>query len=1056
MKVHPPLLIRDRSPTSWRCQKLLELFPSEIRECMMTDGRDRNHFAAPVSATIPGLLRYLLLVLLTAPTADCLTANYSVYEEEPPGTVIGNLAADLQLEAAGSFRLMQKFNGSLVEVGETDGQLRVGGRIDREQLCPQQARAGSDPDAEPQPQLEPCSLLFDVVNLSGDKFVLIRVEMRVRDINDHAPDFGRPEVLLEISESSVLGTRVPLEPALDPDLGANSLLKYRLSPSRPFALEQRIGADGLRCPELVLVERLDRESQAELLLQLEAEDGGNSIPARRTATVRLRVQVLDSNDNSPAFERSAVVLELREDAAPGSLLLQLRATDPDLGANGEIIYSLSPQLPAAVRRLFHLDARSGRLSLAARLDRERAPALELEVRARDRGHPPSAAAVCSVTVRVLDVNDNAPEIGVAPLVPDPVAVPVTAVVSEAAAPGSLVALVTATDRDAGANGRVHCALSPPNGHFELRRAHGSSLLLLTAAPLDRERVADYNLTLVAEDGGAPPRRTQRALTVRVSDVNDNAPAFSRRLYHVSLAENNRPGAHMTTVQAHDPDLAHNGRLTYRLLGPGAALASIHPATGAIYALRSFDREALPEAELLVRVTDGGSPPLSSSATVRLTVTDRNDNAPVITHPLPGNANVNGNASACVITLPRHAGAGHLATRMRARDADQGVNAELSYRLLSGAQAGYGLFSIERRSGDVRLGRPPTPEPGDGNGAWRLVVAVSDNGQPALSATATLHFVLEAEEEAAGPGRRRRLLPGQRGWDTSLVVIVVLAGGCAALIVAIVGVAASCSSGGKATTSPGRRAGGRLASDSELDVGDLLLNSSPPSTNSEVGGNSEDLSSLTSDPKETGTSGESFISESDLDHGTFTTVAIQQHRKPQEIFSGKDSGKGDSDFNDSASDISGDAMKKGNAVIDQRQNGLPCLDENQSPCISEPHFNLTSQQTECGKLSPHLNQDYMVAYSSTPTAFFHSSSNTANSVLQDHPLKCIRQHGHILKSGPQTSEKVLSRDSGKPVHLFCQPTEQRHNKSNSSASVTSGHRYQTSYLNTELSEVATSF
>ncbi|XP_078259343.1 protocadherin-8-like [Rhinoraja longicauda] len=1050
MKVHSPLQIREiSSSTSWHCYELFELFTSEVRECMMTGGRDRNNFVAPVSATIPGLLRcLLLLVLLTAPTADCLTANYSVYEEEPPGTVIGNLAADLQLEAAGSFRLMQKSNWSLVEVGESDGQLRVGGRIDREQLCPQQVAAGggagSDPDAEP--QLELCSLLFDVVNLSGDKFVLIRVEVRVRDINDHAPDFGRPEVRLEISESSALGTRVPLEPALDPDLGANSLLKYRLSPSRPFALEQRSGADGLRCPELVLVERLDRESQAELLLQLEAEDGGNSdsVPARRTATVQLRVQVLDSNDNSPAFERSAVVLELREDAAPGSLLLQLRAADPDLGANGEVMYSLSPQLPAATRRLVHLDARSGRLSLAARLDRERAPVLELEVRARDRGHPPSAAAVCSVTVRVLDVNDNAPEIGVAPLVPDPV-LPAIAVVSEAAAPGSLVALVTASDRDAGANGRVHCALSPPNGHFELRRAHGSSLLLLTAAPLDRERVADYNLTLVAEDRGTPPRRTQRALTVRVSDVNDNAPAFSRRLYRVSLAENNRPGAHLTTVQAHDPDLAHNGRLTYRLLGPGAALASVHPATGAIYALHSFDREALPEAELLVRVTDGGSPPLSNSAAVRLTVTDRNDNAPVITHPLPGNGA--GNASACVITLPRRAGAGHLATHMRARDADQGVNAELSFRLLSGAQAG--LFSIERRSGDVRLGRPPTP--GDGSGPWPLVVAVSDSGQPALSATATLHFVLEAEAEAevAGPGRRR-LLPGQRGWDTSLVVIVVLAGGCAALIMAIVGVAASCSSRGK------RQAGGQLAKDSELDVGDLLLDSSPISAKSEVGGNSEDLSSLTSDTKETGTSGESFISESDLNHGTFTTVAIPQHRKPQEIFSGKDSGKGDSDFNDSASDISGDVMKKGNAVIDQRQNGLPCLDENQSPCISEPNFNLTSQQTECGKLSPHLKQDYMVAYSSTPTAFFHSSSDTANSVLQDHPLKCIHQYGHRLKSGPQTSEKVFSRDSGKPVHLFCQPTEQRHNKSNSSASGISGHRYQTSYLNTELSEVATSF
>ncbi|XP_051882343.1 protocadherin-8-like [Pristis pectinata] len=866
---------------------------------MMTSKRGRNNSAAPAPAPFPGL-PCLLLVLLTIPRADCLTVKYSIYEEEPPGTVIGNLAADLQLEAAGTFRLMHKSNWSLVEVGESDGQLRVGGRIDREQLCRQQ-QAGAEPEAEP------CLLPFDVVNLSGDKFVLIRVELRVQDINDHAPEFGRPELRVEISESSAPGTRVPLEPALDADVGANSLQRYRLSPSRPFALELRSGADGLRRAELVLVEALDRESQAELVLQLEAEDGGS--PAR-TGAARLRVQVLDSNDNSPAFERASFAVELREDAPPGSLLLQLQAADPDLGPNGDVVYSFNPQLAAAARRLFHLDARSGRLSLAGPLDRESSPSFELEVRAHDRGAPPSAAAACTVTVRVLDVNDNAPEIGIAPLAPGGGGGGGLAYISEAAAPGSLVALVSASDRDSGANGRVSCALSG-HEHFALRPAYGSSHMVVTAAALDRERAAEYNLTLVAEDLGAEPRRTVRALTVRLADENDNAPAFSRRLYRVSVLENNQPGAYLTTVVARDPDLAHNGRVTYRLLGPGSALASVDPATGAIYALRSFDRESLAEAELLLQATDGGSPPLSSSATVRLAVADRNDNAPVITHPLPGNG------SACVIALPGDAGAGYLATRVRARDADEGVNARLSFRLLSGAQAG--LFSIDGGSGQIRLGRRPL-----GLGALRLVVAVSDGGWPALSATATLQFVVAAAAEAPGGGAPLR--PGKRSWDTSLVVIVVLAGGCAALLTAILVIATACGRASKpaeweGAQPPEGRFAARLGSPGEGRYDDgaaaAELAGGGLKVYPAVGGR------RAAEPQHfspTSGFGQTLHPIAIWQGKQFTLSKSELANQTQDRFSGKDSGKGDSDFNDSDSDISGIGLSKSNA-LSQKQNGL---------------------------------------------------------------------------------------------------------------------------------------
>eukprot|EP00061_Rhincodon_typus_P003292 g19735.t1 len=336
--------------------------------------------------------------------SDCKTVRYSTYEEQEPGTVIGNLATDLQLEAAGGaggqsgFRLMPEYNGSVpVRVGERDGQLTVGSRIDREQLCEEQ---------------EPCLLLLDVVSFSRDKFLLIHVEIQVQDINDHYPEFPQPEIELEISESSAPGTRLPLPAALDADTGSYSVRGYELSVNGHLELELSDGAGSggvqqpVPAPTLLLVKPLDRESEAELSLKLRARDGGNP---PRSGEARLRVRVLDENDNAPAFGSGSLELELREDTAPGSLLLQLEARDPDQGLNGELRFTFSPRVEADARRLFRLEPRSGRLSLNAPLDHEARARFELEVEARDRGARPRASS-CRVAVRVLDVNDNAPEI----------------------------------------------------------------------------------------------------------------------------------------------------------------------------------------------------------------------------------------------------------------------------------------------------------------------------------------------------------------------------------------------------------------------------------------------------------------------------------------------------------------------------------------------------------------------------------------------------------------------------------------------------------------------
>ncbi|XP_029458843.1 protocadherin-8-like [Rhinatrema bivittatum] len=717
------------------------------------------------SAGVRALPSLLWLLLIPASLGD--TGRYRTYEEAAPGTVIALLSQDPLFSSAerpaSGFRPMRPLNGSLLRLRESDGQLSVAGRIDREQLCRQSPH---------------CALAFDVLTFCQEQFRLLHVEVEVRDINDNSPRFPRAEIPLEVSESAAPGTRLPLEIALDEDAGANSVQSFQISANSHFSLEVQTRADGVKYADLVLVKELDRETQASYALQLLAWDGGS--PAR-SGSAAVTVRVLDSNDNSPAFERGSYTVELAEDAPLGSLLLHLQAADPDEGPNGDVVYGFGPQVPPDVRRLFRLDAASGRLTLDGPVDFETKDTYELDVQAQDRGSGPLTAA-CKVIVRLADVNDNAPTIAVNPLTPGSAG---AALITEAAAADSFVALVSTSDRDSGPAGQVRCSLHG-HEHFRLQRAYEDSYVLLTGAALDRERIPEYNLTLLAEDLGSPPLSTVRQLTVRLTDENDNAPAFSRAAYEVSVPENNAPGALLTTVLARDPDLGRNGKVLYRLLdaevrsAPLSAYVSLDPATGALRARTSFDHEELKALEMEVEASDGGVPPLSSRALFRIAVLDRNDNAPAITSPPLRNGSAE-------LLLPAGAPARYLVAQIAASDADEGANADLSYALLRDDRQ---LFALHAATGQLSLRRGLLSA--DLASSPLAVIAVSDGGRPPASCTATLHFEL-TDASAPPSGQMVLVQPAEEApleLNLSLVFIAVLAGSCAVLLLAILAVAST--------------------------------------------------------------------------------------------------------------------------------------------------------------------------------------------------------------------------------------------------------------------------
>uniref|UniRef100_A0A663EW58 Cadherin domain-containing protein n=1 Tax=Aquila chrysaetos chrysaetos TaxID=223781 RepID=A0A663EW58_AQUCH len=564
------------------------------------------------------------------------------------------------------------------------------------------------------------------------------------DINDNAPRFLQDSFQLEINEFTSPGTRFYLGTAEDADVGSNSLQGYELEANGYFAVEVKESQDGSKFAELVLRRALDRESEQSLRLVLTALDGGEP---PRSGTAQLCINVTDANDNPPVFAQDRYRASLREDAPPGSMVLNVSASDADAGTNARITYGFG-KMPAKVLRKFVVDAESGTITLQEALDFEDTRAFSLAVEARDGG---GLVAHCEVEVEVLDVNDNAPEVTLTS---------VSSPVPEDAPAGTVVALVKVRDRDSGENGQVSCELSG-EAPLSIVASSGGSYKVVTASALDREQAPEHRVAVVARDRGSPALSSRAALVLEVSDVNDNAPVFEEAAYSAYVAENNAAGAPVLRVRARDADAGANGRVSYWLAGGSAGAApyvSVEARSGAVYAQRSFDYEQCREFAVAVRAQDGGAPARSSTATVRVFVLDRNDNAPRVLWPAAGAG-----------VVPRSAEAGYLVAKVVAVDADAGRNAWLSYELVQAPEPA--LFRVGLHSGEVRTARAVSERDA---AKQRLVAVVKDHGQPALSATATLHVVLAESLQEALPELSERAAGADSPAELQFYLVLALA------------------------------------------------------------------------------------------------------------------------------------------------------------------------------------------------------------------------------------------------------------------------------------------
>uniref|UniRef100_A0A8C9N1G9 Protocadherin beta 3 n=1 Tax=Serinus canaria TaxID=9135 RepID=A0A8C9N1G9_SERCA len=701
---------------------------------------------------------------LWLPLARAEPIRYSVAEEAESGSVVGELAEDAGLTpaqlSARRARLVSEDGRQHFRLERASGRLVVAGRLDREELCAQSAT---------------CMLPFEL--LLSNPLQFFRVEVNLEDKNDNSPVFTEEQVTFKIVEKSEPGSRFPLEVAHDLDIGNNTVQEYNISPENEyFSVSYGARSTGDKYLELVLEKPLDREQEAEMGFHVIAVDGGSP---PRSGAIEISIIILDVNDNAPVFMQERYVMKVLENLPEGSVVLTVQATDQDEGVNGDISYQLS-QVVGQSDSAFVIDPRTGEIKLTKPLDYEAAQMHEFSVRATDGG---GLSAICKVLVEVVDVNDNAPELVVSsfssPLPEN--TVPSTVVeqaemsfsliavdggspprrgttevkivildvndnapiftqdeyigqVSENMPEGSVVLTVQATDPDAGINGDISYQLSQAVGKsdsaFVIDNKTGE---IKITKPLDYEAAHMHDVR--ATDGGGLSAICK--VLVEVVDVNDNAPELVVSSFSSPLPENTVPGTVVALFTVRDRDSGANGKITCAL--EDQLFFSLRPAYKNYYELvtvSALDREETPQYVLRVTAADAGSPPLTSTHTFTVDISDVNDNAPVFNQ-----------TSYTMYVRENNVGTVFVGA-VSAADADVGLNAKVSYSLApeqGPERARCSCISVNSENGHVFVLRPLDYEHLRQS---EVTVSASDAGSPPLRANVTVRLVVLDENDNA--------------------------------------------------------------------------------------------------------------------------------------------------------------------------------------------------------------------------------------------------------------------------------------------------------------------
>ncbi|XP_022625485.1 protocadherin gamma-A12-like [Seriola dumerili] len=431
---------------------------------------------------------------------------------------------------------------------------------------------------------------------------------------------------------------------------------------------------------------------------------------------RLSLQVQDVNDNAPIFPKDIIKLEIGESADKGARYRINAAHDADIGKNSVESYILqqNPHFVFSIKKT-SAGSKYGELVLDKELDREEQQEMKLLLTAVDGGSPQRSGTVV-IHVIVLDANDNAPVFTEAVY---------TAALPENSPLKTKVIIVSATDADEGVNGEVTYEFSRLSDKsrklFSLDEKTGE---ISVTGDIDYEEGSKYEVFVEAKDGYG--LSSEAKVIIEVTDVNDNAPAIYLKSLSNPIPENVSPGTEVGIINVQDRDSENNRQVRCSI--QQNVPFKLVPSIKNYYSLVTtgqLDRELVSDYNITITATDEGSPPLSSSKTVELSVADINDNPPVFeeqSYSAYVTENNKPGSTLCSVT---------------ARDPDWRQNGTVIYSLLAGEVNGAPVSSYLSVNGDTGVIHAVRSFDYEQFRSFKVHVMARDNGSPPLSSNVTV-------------------------------------------------------------------------------------------------------------------------------------------------------------------------------------------------------------------------------------------------------------------------------------------------------------------------------
>ena len=480
------------------------------------------------------------------------------------------------------------------------------------------------------------------------------VSIMVADVNDNPPVFypDGDNVEIMVLETASVGQVVETVPLIDPDSGIDIISLQLGNTAAPFTVN-------VFNHQVTVAGDLDVDSQSSegcindgrrYELPLVATDAISPFPS---STATLSIHVVDVNDNPPQFVSGSYFTVTEENVDLS--LFTVTATDLDCTTNGEITYSFQRSFTYS---LFNISESTGVVSSLQSLDREELVMYSFTVVATDGGSP-RMSAITDITLEVLDINDNAPVFG-------------EGLYEYEVREDEEIAVLTgiqATDIDNHENGQIAAytldstspLVNPSTGlpFFTINPLTGDIIFNTTGLAAEFEFEPSYTFTVFAVDSGSPSLTGSAAVTVNVTDINDNSPVVSTTAVGGEVPEN-VAGYLVASFIATDADSGENSEVTFSLLD-NLGVFSIHPTTGELTTAQRLDFEDQCYYTINVVATDRGLTPLTSLPYLfEVFVQPEEDVAPEF------------EGSPFTVSVPENSPAGTVVTRVTAEDGDLDV------------------------------------------------------------------------------------------------------------------------------------------------------------------------------------------------------------------------------------------------------------------------------------------------------------------------------------------------------------------------------------------------